>query len=113
MQAKKEEQKENQNDEIIDTNIKTEEQSKPLLEEPKEEKPKLKEDKDRGFKKDAYHDSNIFSRLFFFWSFYILYLARKIQLVPSNLGTLSKSNDSSNFSKNIDYFWNEKGYKNK
>ena len=48
MQAKKEEQKENQNDEIIDTNIKTEEQSKPLLEEPKEEKPKLKEDKDRG-----------------------------------------------------------------
>ena len=113
MQANKEEQKENQNDEIIDTNIKTEEQSKPLLEEPKEEKPKLKEDKDRGFKKDAYHDSNIFSRLFFFWSFYILYLARQIQLVPSNLGTLSKSNDSSYFSKNIDYFWNEKGYKNK
>ena len=31
MQANKEEQKENQNDEIIDTNIKTEEQSKPLL----------------------------------------------------------------------------------
>ena len=38
----------------------------------------LKEDKERGYKKDAYHDSNIFSKLFFFWSFYILYLARKI-----------------------------------
>lgn len=73
----------------------------------------LKEDKERGYKKDAYHNSNIFSKLFFFWSFYILYLARKIQLQPCNLGTLSSKNDSSVFSKNIAYFWDQKGYKNK
>ncbi len=30
-----------------------------------------------GFKNDAYKESNIFSRLFFFWAFYILRLAKK------------------------------------
>ena len=66
---------------------------------------------DKGYKKDAYNESNFLSKLFFFWTFYILYLARKIKLVSSNLGTVSSSNDANNYSKNLSYYWNEKDYK--
>ena len=63
-----------------------------------------------GFKYDAYKESNIFSRLFFFWAFYILRLATKTKLNQKYFGSLNKESDSTNFKKEIYKIWEGKEY---
>ena len=60
---------------------------------------------------DAFSESNIFSKLFFYWSYCVLKLSKKIQISEKNLGPLCKENDSAYFEKLIDYFWTQKDYK--
>ena len=63
------------------------------------------------FTHDAYSESNIISKLFFYWSYCILKLSRNNQISEKDLGPLCKSNDSSYFAEYISYFWNDKRYK--
>ncbi len=70
------------------------------------------DDSNFGFKYDPYKESNIISRLFFLWSFYILRLSRKKKLNEKYFGTLISENDSINFKKQIYEIWENKGYKN-
>ncbi len=63
-----------------------------------------------GYNYDAYKESNIISRLFFFWAFYILRLAKKTKLKQKYFGTLIKESDSSNFKKEIYEIWEGKEY---
>ena len=68
------------------------------------------DDSEFGFKYDAYKESNIISRLFFFWAFYILRLAKKTKLKQKYFGTLIKESDSSNYKKEIYEIWEGKEY---
>ena len=54
----------NENEKLIDNNNSNEEENEI-------------DDSEFGFKYDAYKESNIISRLFFFWAFYILRLSTK------------------------------------
>ena len=49
-----------------------------------------KTNKMKPFLKDPYLDSNIFSRFFFGWAFYILRLAKNGKLTSNLLGNLNK-----------------------
>lgn len=60
---------------------------------------------------DAFSESSIFSKLFFYWSYCVLKLSKKIQISHKNLGPLCKENDSAYFEKLIDHFWTQKNYK--
>ncbi len=63
-----------------------------------------------GFKFDACEESNIFSRLFFFWAIYIIRLAAKTKLKQKYFGSLNKESDSTNFKKEIYQIWEGKEY---
>lgn len=73
---------------------------------------KSKNDEQSIFSYDAYSESNIFSKLFFYWSYRILKLSRNNQISEKDLGPLCKSNDSSYFADYISFFWNDKQYNN-
>ncbi len=74
---------------------------------------KKEENKKEGYTYDAYSDSNIFSKFFFFWALYILRLSHKINLKPEHLGPLNKNNDSTYFNDELNEIWEGKLYKNK
>ena len=72
--------------------------------------PQLQENHSLGHKNDPFTNSGIFSRLFFCWSNYILYLSRKIKLHPANLGKLSSHFDANVFSNHLYDLWHNKSY---
>ena len=91
-------------------NIKNEFQN---LKNPKTQNEKIIElNKKIGYTYDAYDESNIFSKFFFFWALYILRLAHKIDLKPEHLGPLNKNNDSTYFNDELNEIWEGKLYKN-
>ena len=65
-----------------------------------------------GFKNDIYESSNIFSKLFFYWGYKILQLTSKYKIETCHLGELEEKNDSKFYFNEINYFWEEKKYKN-
>ena len=103
-------------DENLDTNEKIEKSGESKKNEKKEDSIDNNEEKiddsNFGFKYDPYKESNIISRLFFLWSFYILRLSRKKKLNEKYFGRLISENDSINFKKQIYEIWENKGYKN-
>ena len=64
-----------------------------------------------GFKDDNYENSNILSKLFFYWGFKILKLTSKFKIEASHLGKLVQKNDSKHYYNDINYYWENKGYK--
>ena len=72
--------------------------------------PQLQENHSLGHKNDPFTNAGIFSRLFFCWSNYILYLSRKIKLHPNNLGKLSSHFDANVFSNHLYDLWHNKSY---
>ena len=64
-----------------------------------------------GFKDDNYENSNIFSKLFFYWGFKILKLTSKFKIEASHLGKLVQKNDSKYYYNDINYYWEIKGYR--
>ena len=64
-----------------------------------------------GFKDDNYENSNIFSKLFFYWGYKILKLSSKFKIEASHLGKLAQKNDSKYYFNDINYYWEEKKYK--
>ena len=72
----------------------------------------IEQPKKVGYTYDAYDESNIFSKFFFFWALYILRLAHKIDLKPEHLGPLNKNNDSKYFNDELNEIWEGKLYKN-
>ena len=72
----------------------------------------IESNKKIGYTYDAYDESNIFSKFFFFWALYILRLAHKIDLKPEHLGPLNKNNDSTYFNDELNEIWEGKLYKN-
>ena len=103
-------------DENLDNNEKIEKSGETKKNEKKEDSIDNNEEKiddsNFGFKYDPYKESNIISRLFFLWSFYILRLSRKKKLNEKYFGTLISEKDSINFKKQIYEIWENKGYKN-
>ena len=103
-------------DENLDNNEKIEKSGETKKNEKKEDSINKNEEKiddsNFGFKYDPYKESNIISRLFFLWSFYILRLSRKKKLNEKYFGRLISENDSINFKKQIYEIWENKGYKN-
>ena len=103
-------------DENLDNNEKIEKSGETKKNEKKEDSIDNNEEKiddsNFGFKYDPYKESNIISRLFFLWSFYILRLSRKKKLNEKYFGRLISENDSINFKKQIYEIWENKGYKN-
>ena len=63
-------------------------------------------------KADPYHDSNIFSRLFYVFGFYIIKYIRDDIPSPSNIGGLKNDNKSKNYSKILINKWNHSMNKN-
>jgi len=92
---------------IIDDNYK---QEKFIDNNNSNEEEKEIDDSKFGYKYDAYKESNIFSRLFFLWAFYILNLAKKTKLKQKYFGTLIKESDSTYFKKEIYEIWEGKEY---
>ena len=95
----------NLKEEIIPYNNENEEDIK------KEKNSYIKLPDNKGFKNDIYENSNIISKLFFYWGYKILKITSKYKIEASNLGTLSEKNDSKNYFNNINYYWEEKKYK--
>ena len=63
-------------------------------------------------KADPYYDSNIFTRLFYVYGFYIIKYIRDDIPSPSNIGGLKNNNKSKNYSKNLINKWNHSMTKN-
>ena len=66
-----------------------------------------------GYEKDAYLNSNFFSKIFFYWAYRIIKLANHTSLKNEYFGKLEGSNSSENYIKNLYNVWDNKGYKNK
>ena len=65
----------------------------------------------KGFKNDIYENSNIFSKLFFYWGYKILKLTSKYKIEVMHLGKLEKKNDSKFYFYEINHYWEVKKYK--
>ena len=63
-------------------------------------------------KADPYYDSNIFSRLFYVFGYYIIKYIRDDIPSPSNIGGLKNDNKSKNYSKILINKWNHSTTKN-
>ena len=63
-------------------------------------------------KADPYYDSNIFSRLFYVFGYYIIKYIREDIPSPSNIGSLKNDNKSKNYSKSLINKWNHSTTKN-
>ena len=61
---------------------------------------------------DPYLDSNFISRIFFLWAYKILKMSKNYKLKIEDLGKPTSRNNSTNFSRKINYIWNNLGYKN-
>ena len=61
---------------------------------------------------DPYYDSNIFSRLFYVFGYYIIKYIRDDIPSPSNIGSLKNNNKSKNYSKILINKWNHSVTKN-
>ena len=92
-------------EEIIPYNNENEEDIK------KEKNSYIKLPDNKGFKNDIYENSNIISKLFFYWGYKILKITSKYKIEAFHLGILSEKNDSKNYFNNINYYWEEKKYK--
>ena len=64
-----------------------------------------------GFKDDIYENSNIFSKLFFYWGYKVLKLTSQFNIEAFHLGKLVEKNDSKHYYNDIKYYWEEKKYK--
>ena len=73
---------------------------------------KGREKRNRYLKGDPYYDSNIFSRLFYIFGFYIIKFIRDDIPSPSNIGGLKNNNKSKNYSKKLINKWNHSMSKN-
>ena len=65
-----------------------------------------------GFDYDLYDNSSFFSKLFFLWGYKILKIAKQYKLEIKHLGKINEKNNCKNYFKEIEYFWEEKNYKN-
>ena len=80
---------------------------------PSQIKEKKKRNKRNQYlKADPYYDSNIFSRLFYVFGFYIIKYIRDDIPSPSNIGGLKNNNKSKNYSKDLINKWNHSMNKN-
>ena len=61
---------------------------------------------------DPYLDSNFISRILFLWAYKILKMSKNYKLKIEDLGKPTSRNNSTNFSRKINYIWNNLGYKN-
>ena len=68
--------------------------------------------RNKYLKSDPYYDSNIFSRLFYVFGYYIIKYIRDDIPSPSNIGGLKNDNKSKNYSKKILNKWNHSMSKN-
>ena len=62
--------------------------------------------------KDPIEESNCFSNFFLFWAYRILKLSNLVYIESPHLGTFNKKHSSSEYFKEISYFWEKKKYKN-
>jgi ATP-binding cassette, subfamily C (CFTR/MRP), member 1 len=62
--------------------------------------------------KDIYINTNIFSRIFFYWAFRIIRLANITPLKNEYLGKMEGYNKSKNYIQDLNDAWERKGYKN-
>ena len=62
--------------------------------------------------KDPYLDSNIISKFFMYWAFKIISIATKKDLKKEYLGEIGDAHDSKHFNDQVNYIWENKGYKN-
>ena len=68
--------------------------------------------RNKYLKADPYYDSNIFSRLFYVFGYYIIKYIRDDIPSPSNIGSLKNNNKSKNYSKILINKWNHSATKN-
>ena len=68
--------------------------------------------RNKYLKADPYYDSNIFSRLFYIFGYYIIRYIRDDIPSPSNIGGLKNNNKSQNYSKKLINKWNHSMTKN-
>ena len=109
--------------EILDLNINEENNDNFLIEETiptkDEQENELNENKrsyiippvNFGFINDIYENSNIFSKLFFYWGYKVLKLTSQFKIEAFHLGKLVEKNDSKHYYNDIKYYWEEKKYK--
>ena len=64
------------------------------------------------FTNDPYLDSNIFSKIFMYWAFKIINIANKTEMKKEYLGQIGDAHDSKHFNNEVNYIWEDKGYKN-
>ena len=64
------------------------------------------------FKNDPYLDSNIISKIFMYWAFKIINIATKTEMKKEYLGEIGDAHDSKHFNNEVNYIWEDKGYKN-
>ena len=76
------------------------------------EEMKERNKRNQYLKADPYYDSNIFTRLFYVYGFYIIKYIRDDIPSPSNIGGLKNNNKSKNYSKNLINKWNHSMTKN-
>ena len=68
--------------------------------------------RNKYLKSDPYYDSNIFSRLFYVFGYYIIKFIRSDIPSPSNIGGLKNDNKSKNYSIKLINKWNHSMSKN-
>ena len=68
--------------------------------------------RNKYLKSDPYYDSNVFSRLFYIFGYYIIKYIREDIPSPSNIGGLKNDNKSKNYSKKLINKWNHSMSKN-
>ena len=64
------------------------------------------------FKNDPYLDSNIISKIFMYWAFKTINIATKTEIKKEYLGEIGDAHDSKHFNNEVNYIWEDKGYKN-
>ena len=77
-----------------------------------EELPKTKKRNFTPFKNDPYLDSNFISKILMYWAFKIINIANKTEMKKEYLGEIGDAHDSKHFNNEVNYIWEDKGYKN-
>ena len=115
------EDKEKNENELINIEV----NKKDIIEEDKNDSVELKIDENNNeeklpqpkknftpFKNDPYLDSNIISKIFMYWAFKIINIATKTEIKKEYLGEIGDAHDSKHFNNEVNYIWEDKGYKN-
>ena len=63
-------------------------------------------------KNDPYLDSSIISKFFMYWAFKIISIATKTEMKKEYLGEIGDAHDAKHFNNEVNYIWENKGYKN-